>query len=133
MNTVRKAFISVTQSLSFLTIALLMATMAAQAETTTLICRLNTFPGGPTEDQPTTVELNGAQNTVVVHFSAMHHTDPDFSSQPSTTGPLQANFSADSVSFSTPAGATFSINRLTGAMVNSNNLSWTCAPGKPLF
>src|SRR5579863_5437586 len=107
---------------------LVMASSPALAGATTLICPMDnnymTY-----EDEPTTIELNEAQSTVVVNFAARHLKNPRGvsggadgrgGSNAFSTGPLSAKFSADTISFSwNYAGQdqTFSwaINRLTGS------------------
>jgi hypothetical protein len=47
---------------------LVVASPAAKAQTTTLICNLDHQPDVFKEDEPTTIDLNEAQNTVAVHL-----------------------------------------------------------------
>jgi len=108
------------------------AATATRAEATTLICHLNTNLSPFVEDQPTTVELNETQSTVIVHIGAGHHSDPYWSSPSSTIGPMQATFTADTISFPSTAGDSFTIDRLTGAMHGAGG-DWICQPGKALF
>ena len=118
-------------------IALLTASTGALADTTTLLCRVPADNSFWSDDEPTIVELNQGQGTVVVHFAAIHNRTPGvtggFDGQggfpASSQGPMQAVFSTDVITFS--SGST--INRLTGDFVWDNGLKFTCKPGKPQF
>ena len=122
----------------FLGLAVLtMASTAATAQTTTLICNL-IAPNVFTEDEPTTIELNEAQSSVAVHFSESTLSlnggrYPEFS-----IGPLQATFAADTISFSDPPNAlNYTLNRLTGRFTRLFKgefaQGWTCQAGKKQF
>jgi tetratricopeptide (TPR) repeat protein len=99
---------------------------------TTMICQ----PGYSQifEDEPTTIELNEAQGSVVVHISAAHLRDSrgvsggwdghGSSTRAQSIGPFAANFGNDTITFSPsgPSGGdyrdgSFVINRRTGAFV----------------
>jgi len=107
------------------------------AGTTTLICHV--IGTMLVEDGSTTIELNEAQSSVVVHFAASHCTaacGPPRPGEPaSSLGPLPAKFGANTISFSNPNGpVTYVIDRLTGVFVaNYINVSWTCDVGKKKF
>jgi hypothetical protein len=45
---------------------------------------------------------------------------------------MQATFTADTISFPSTAGDSFTIDRLTGAMHGAGG-DWICQPGKALF
>ncbi|MGH7024439.1 MAG: hypothetical protein ACREEB_12745 [Caulobacteraceae bacterium] len=83
---------------------------AAPADPTTLICKLN-FPGGAVvEDEPTTIDLNEAADTVVVHFGPMHTEAGGYHAlRAFTLGPLSATFGAQTITFSGPRGRIRSI------------------------
>jgi hypothetical protein len=120
---------------------LAMASEAAMAQTTTLICNLDPSLGFA-EDEPTTIELNEAQNSVVVHFSQQHNprTGERLGGSHSI-GPLPASFGTDVISFTDPTQVYFhnyTINRLTGKFVGSvvndaGSMIWTCQAGKKQF
>jgi len=112
---------------------------AAQADTTKLICSLSNSPNA--EDGPTTIELNEAQSSVVVHFSG-YHVRPESGLQggggaPRSIGPLSATFSDDTITFSNPQYPQqdqFKINRLTGELTNTiTNWKWACEKGQKKF
>jgi hypothetical protein len=140
----------------------------ALAADSTLICNLSAPREVVIEEQPTTIELNDTQSTVVVHFSAAHMVDPEGatggadgrgSPNPAATiGPLQANFGANSITFSSSSGGEYSVggaiysayagsyvlNRITGTLVHrrpneSENSeltlwqSWACQAGQKKF
>jgi len=116
------------------------------ADTTTLICQV-AVPN-VIEDGATTIELNEAQSTVVVHFSANHYINmPTSEEHPSRSiGPFPAQFSNDTITFSDPNPndyfRVFSISRITGAFVMADvqsnlngiqNWRWTCHAGQKQF
>jgi hypothetical protein len=115
---------------------LLTASTGALADTTTLLCHVRQ-DGFYSDDEPTIVELNQAQGTVVVHFSAEHNVAPGVTGGEDgqggflaySMGPMPAVFGANAITFST--GST--INRLTGDFVANNGQKFTCKPGKPQF
>jgi hypothetical protein len=113
------------------------ASQTALADPTTLICHMDGT--GIIENEPTTIELNAAQSSVVVHFAANHYNvGPGEEHAAWSLGPLPATFGADTISFSDPRPrsilSNFTINRLTGAFVETNaNWRWTCQPGKKQF
>ena len=125
--------------------ALLTAGTAALADTTTLICHIDN-PGlfGLFEDEPTTtIELNEAQGSVVVHLAAYHFTNPPDGLTGGTDGrgggkarsigPRPAIFGNDTITFSDGDGD-YIINRLTGAFAYPHGMKWgTCQPGKKQF
>jgi len=122
---------------------LLTASAAALADTTTLLCRMDTNPR-EAEVEPTTIELNEAQTSVVVNFAGTYSKIPGITggfqgrggSDAFSIGPLQATFSTDKITFSWPAGSyTIGgvINRLTGAFSTNQGRSWSCQVGKKQF
>jgi len=106
---------------------------AAMAQTTTLIC--NADASMPfTEDEPTTIELNEAKNSVAVHFSATTLSVNGGRIPAYSSGSLPATFAADTISFSVPHyQLDYTINRLTGSLVNSAKWKWNCQAGKKQF
>jgi tetratricopeptide (TPR) repeat protein len=97
---------------------------------TTMICHLD--HRSLFEDEATTIELNEAQRSVVVHISAAHIRNPGpesggwdghgSSTRAQSIGPFAANFGNDTITFSAsgPSGGdyrdgSFVINRRTGA------------------
>jgi hypothetical protein len=116
-----------------------MANQAAIAQTTTLICRLDPPQSqGFVEDEPSTLELNEAQSSVVVHFSAETVTASGGRLPAYLTGKRPATFAADTI-FSVPHYSdanytmSYTINRLTGSWVSSSGLKRTCQVGKRQF
>jgi hypothetical protein len=102
-------------------LAMLVATSKiALADTTTLICHMNDPMGFYVEFGPSTIELNKAQSTVTVHFSATRFSssgNPNPAFTPANLlGPLQATFSADTITFKDQWGRTYILNRLTGVL-----------------
>jgi hypothetical protein len=117
-------------------IILVIASQATMAQTTTLVCRWDTSQSFLAEDQPSTVELNEAQHSVVIHLSAetMAGTLSGGRIPAHSVGPLPATFTADTISFSDrQSELDWTINRLTGVLVNSANWRWTCQAGKRQF
>jgi hypothetical protein len=115
----------------------LTASAPALAGSTTLICNMDAANSWK-QDEPTIVELNEAQGTVVVHFSPLTLPLNGSHSPASSIGPLPGTFSADTISFVDPHPpgilSNFTINRLTGALFESNsNWRWICQPGKKQF
>jgi len=130
-------------------IATLAANTAAHADSTTLICNTK-FPNILYEDEATTVELNDANSSAVVHLSGIHLKDPSSVSggedghggyNAKSIGPAPAQFSTNTITFSyqNQYGYTYSfaINRLTGDFSDLNNdtvwSKYTCHAGKPQF
>lgn len=113
----------------------LVSSTAAMADTSTLVCHLTPFV--IVEDEPTTIDLNEAQSSVVVHFGALHQTFPQTASPAMTVGPLAAVFGVDTISFSQPGApyqGDYILNRLTGGLVNtSTNWRYTCQLGQKQF
>ena len=123
--------------------ALLTAGTAALADTTTLICHVDN-PGlfGLFEDEPTTtIELNEAQGSVVVHLAAYHFTTPPDGltggtdgrggGAPRLVGPRPAIFGNDTITFSDPLlPGDYIINRLTGAFAQPGTMRWHCQPAR---
>jgi len=117
------------------------SSQAARAEATTLICNLDSSNPWK-EAEPTTIELNEAQSTVVVHFAAMHG-DPRYgggSRIAVSYGPLPAKFGTDTITFSVDRTTSswsegpHTINRLTGNFVEAEtNWKWNCHPAKKQF
>ena len=116
--------------------ALLATSQMAFADTTSLICHLN-VGGSVVEDEPTTVELNEAQNTVVVHFGANHYIvgNGDVEAAESV-GPLPATFGSDQITFNldTAYAGPYTLDRLTGVLMNTDTKwHWACQAGKRQF
>ncbi len=117
---------------------LLASSQVAVADTTKLICSLGNSPNA--EDGPTTIELNEAQGSVVIHFAG-YHVRPESGLQgggpPRTIGPLSATFSDDTITFFNPQYPQqdqFKINRLTGELTNTfTNWKWACEKGQKKF
>ena len=114
---------------------LAMASQAATAQTTTLICRMDaSMPF--IEDEPTTIELNEAKGTVAAHFSARTLSINGMRFEAHSSDPLPAAFAADTISFS-DQGFNYTLNRLTGILsrlFGSDVASrWTCQAGKKQF
>ena len=118
----------------------LTASRAAIADPARLICD---WDGGDAivQDEPTIIELNQAQSSVSVHFSA--YTIPALRSHVAAVsiGPLLALFGNDMVTFRNDGlnrhemtyGA-FSLNRITGAFIQiRSNYRWTCHSGQEHF
>jgi hypothetical protein len=128
-------------TLVILVLAVLVAACpTARADTTTLICRLDSSSLPITESEPTTIELNKEQSSVVVHFSARTINASGARSDAYSIGPLPATFSADTISFSDPHPfwifSNFKINRLTGTFFAGNGVGdwkWDCEAGKAKF
>ena len=111
----------------------LLSLQPAAAGTTTLICRL-TQPTQVTEQQPTTIDLDDVQNTVMIHYGPTYTDEGGPHSMPaSDLGPLPATFTANAITFSDHRGGTYTINRLTGIFSNSYYFQWACEPGKAKF
>jgi hypothetical protein len=117
---------------------LALASQAAMAQTTTLICDRNIAM----DMGPTTIEMNAGQSTVTLHFPAMNGGEIPVR----TAGPLPAKFSNDEIDFVWMEGSelrhTYVINRVTavvqGTAVNLNGgpgfaESWTCRVGQKQF
>ena len=109
---------------------------AARAEATTLVCNLEPFE--IKEDEPTTIELNEAQSSVIVHFSATHWSEPGPGHGPAKSlGPLPAKFDTDTITFHDPSSekdGDYIINRLTGNFHWVHpNWNWTCHAAKKQF
>ena len=119
--------------------ALPMISAAASADPITLICRFGRIGDSIVEDEPTTIDLNEAQASVVVHFGLNHYTFPQFiQEKPISTGPLAAVFGAETITFSAPSGTGYPgdyvLNRLTGDLVNTNtNWRYACQPARKQF
>jgi len=100
-------------------LAMLAATSKiALADTTTLICHMNDNPYWY-EEGPSSIELNEAQSTVVVHYAAYHGKRSGYTGPSADTrGPFHATFSADTITWQESNGengyTNFTINRLTG-------------------
>jgi hypothetical protein len=132
------------------------------ADPTTLICHLDAADGSSMfEDGPTTVEVNEAQSSIVVHTSGAHWRNPGSirgggdgqgGTRAVSIGPLQARFGTATitapagdfygaqVNFATGKNGVFIIDRLTGAFVYKKDdgtvlawTAWTCHPGKQQF
>lgn len=91
---------------------------SAWADTTTLICHMNDNPYWY-EEGPTSIELNETQSTVVVHYAPYHGKRSGYTGPSAeTTGPFQATFSADTITWQEKNGESgytdFTINRVTG-------------------
>jgi hypothetical protein len=126
--------------------ALLAASQPAHADTTILVCRLDTNIERMFVDEgPTTIELNEAGSTVTVHFAAKHPA-PNSGilsggyTAAYTVGPLHATFGPDTVTFQSEDGSLiFTINRVTGQL-NARQPGdlppgeqWNCQVGKRQF
>ncbi len=103
---------------------------AGMADTTTLVCNLSNRVG-TAEDEPTTIELNEAQSSVVVHFGQNHYTVPNYQTERAVSvGPVPAVFGANTISFSLPYpvyGDPYVLNRLTGFLSNTTSAgNFTC-------
>ena len=128
---------NVARTASFGVFVFLMASTPALADTTTLICHLN---GGDTiiEDEPTTIDLNEAQNSVVIHFGANHYNlgrvDVE---QAVSVGPFQAIFGPDTITFNNNNNAytgPYTLSRVTGVLANTSiGWRWTCEAGSKKF
>src|SRR5947208_2347250 len=85
-------------------LAILVSSQAAMAQTTTLLCDLkNREADQISQDEPTTIELNDANSTVTVHFSALHDISgngtPPMEFPAETTPPLPAQFGSNTITF----------------------------------
>ena len=141
-----------TKHLSVVAVAMAFSAITCQqalADTTTLICN-SKFENTLVQDEPTTVELNEANGTVIVHYSGIHLKDPQGVSGGEdgmgglvarTIGPLPAQFGTSTITFSYqyPNGNTMAlvINRLTGDFSDTSDITvWrklTCHLGKAQF
>jgi hypothetical protein len=125
-------------------LAILAACEPALAGPTMLVCHLDAPTALAFEDGATTIELNEAQSSVVVHFAAAHLTNSDGvtgaadgrgSPNPAASvGPLTAKFGSDTITFSSTGGGEYDsngnhfvpyqgsylINRLTGSFVHKS-------------
>jgi hypothetical protein len=114
---------------------LVMASQAAMAKTTTLICNADAANLWKA-DEPTTIELNEAQSSVAVHFSAVTSIVDPIRMPAHASGPRPATFAADTISFS-DQGFNYTLNRLTGSLSRLFRgdvaMRWTCQPGKKQF
>jgi hypothetical protein len=114
-----------------------MASQAAMAQTTTLICNADAANVWK-DDEPSTIELNETQNIVATHISSETSAIPGYGARlpAHASGPLPATFASDSISFS-DQGFNYTLNRLTGSLVRLFNadvaLRWTCQAGKKQF
>src|SRR5690349_10948805 len=92
---------------------LVAASQAAMAQTTTLVCQ-RAAPSPYVDDGTTTVDLNEAQNSVTLHFSAYHLIQPATSLPARLVGPEPAVFGADTITFSDPMPGfgSYVLNRL---------------------
>jgi hypothetical protein len=122
------------------------ASPPALADTTTLICHMDMdfF----IEDDVTTIELDQAASTVVIHWGGYHSRDNVVRDLPHTNGPYHTEYGKDTITFHnnyiTEDGyASYSINRLTGTFLEqilSDTLTpqgapykWNCHVAKPQF
>ena len=91
---------------------LLVSSKIALADTTTLICHMNDNPYWY-EEGPTSIELNEAQSTIVVHYAAYHGNAAVIRPASCNERTVSATFSADIITWQDGNGK-FTINRLTG-------------------
>ena len=118
---------------ALLGIAVLAATpQIASADPTTLICKLGAENSWK-EDEPTTVDLNEAQSSVVVHWGAKTLPINGAHTPALSSAPVRGDFSANTISFNA-FGQDYVIIRLTGVMsAPSINWTWSCEPGNKKF
>jgi hypothetical protein len=107
----------------------------ALADTTTLICHMDMQ--FIIEEDTTTIELNQAASTVVVHWAGYHSTDNVTTGSARTGGPYQAVYGKDTITFSSSDGNTnlsYVLNRLTGSLeIKPINWKYACQVAKPQF
>lgn len=121
------------------------ASQPANADTTILVCALDTSHEDPrlvsVEEGNTTIELNEADSIVTVHFAA-NHPGPNSSggSVPAgTVGPMHATFGPDTITLQVgdadggPWHGTFTIDRITGQFSVQAGWQWNCKVGKKQF
>ncbi len=113
---------------------LVMASQAAMADPATLICNLDTANAWK-EDEPSTIGLNEAQNSVIAHWGARTLSVNGSRAPAQTSGPLPATFATDSISFiDSSLGHHYTLNRLTGILLERElNWKWACQAGKKRF
>ena len=111
----------------------------ALAEKTTLICPMTPVENFYIESlaEPTTVEFDEPQGTVVVHRGPLHGSLGEFPAQTST---YPARFTSETISWTDSLwGSAWTINRLTGNMTNytregkPSNWLWRCRTGNKVF
>jgi hypothetical protein len=108
------------------------------AATTMLVCKL--VSPAWTTDQPTTIELNEAQGTILMHQYTTHAPEYGNATAPGWTwGPLPATFNAETITANffwqgDPRQFTLLISRLTGDLtVAPINWKWSCHAGSAQF
>jgi len=112
--------------------ALLTASTAALAQTTTLVCNLDPSNAWK-EVEPTTIELNDAQGYIVIHYAARTLSLNGDRAPARSSGPLPAVFGTDKITASSN-GYNDVIDRVTGIFIDTAaQWSWTCQAGKPQF
>ena len=124
---------------------LLIPNAPALADTTTLVCRMDS--PSAYADEPAKVELNEAQSSIALYFPLEHLTNPggvqggadgQGGTPANTVGPLHAAFTSEKITFTntTPWGPIDgSIDRVTGILNYGNPFGahWQCQAAKPQF